>query len=96
MTVVSRQDCGFCDDVLATVRRLQAETPFELDKVDVAEDAQLAARYGARIPVVLIDAAEVGSGRITEQDLRRAIKRARWRRPISRILSRLGWNPKRG
>src|SRR5512146_2729728 len=31
-----------------------------------------------------------------EGDLRRAIKKARWRRPISRILSRLGYAPKRG
>lgn len=89
VTILSRQECHLCDVLLKMARRLQAEIPFDLNKVDIDSDADLSARYGSRIPVVLIDQAESCSGRITQGELRRAIKRARWRRPISRILFHL-------
>jgi hypothetical protein len=41
------------------------------------------------VPVVLIDEKEILSGKITGGALRKAIKKARWRNPISRILSRV-------
>jgi len=96
VTILSRQDCHLCEVAVKIARRLQEETPFSLTKVDIGEDATLTSRYGARIPVVLIDHVEACAGKITEGDLRRALKRARWRRPISRILSRLGLTPTRG
>src|SRR5438034_599205 len=89
VTILSRHQCELCDVVLNMARRLQATTPFGLNHVNIDADAQLLARYGSRVPVLLIDQVEIGSGAITEADLRRAIKRARWRKPISRILSRL-------
>jgi len=46
--------------------------------------------------IVLLDEVEHFVGKVTEGELRRAIKKARWRRPISRILSRLGFAPTRG
>ena len=70
-------------------RRIQAETPFCLCRVDIDEDHRLSERYSGKIPVILIDQVEMFNGQVKEQDLRRAIKQARWRRPISRILSRL-------
>ena len=96
VTILSRHQCELCDVVLSMARRLQATTPFDLNQVDIDADAQLLARYGSRVPVVLIDQVEIGSGALTEGDLRRAIKRARWRRPISRILSRLRATLRRG
>jgi len=94
VTILSRPDCHLCEVVLKMARRLQADRPFSLDYVDISGDTQRSAQYGTRIPVVLIDQVERLSGRITEVQLRRAIKRARWRRPVSRILSRLGLTPK--
>ncbi len=91
VTILSKPGCHLCEVVLKMARRLQADRPFSLEYVDISGDTQRSARYGTRIPVVLIDQVERLSGRITEAQLRRAIKRARWRRPVSRILSRLGW-----
>lgn len=71
-------------------RRIQAEVPFILESIDIDMDPDLAARYGTRIPVVLVDQREVGTESLTEPVLRRAIKRARWRGPVSRILSCFG------
>ncbi len=96
VTILSRHQCELCDVVLNMARRLQATLSFGLNQVDIDADVQLLARYGSRVPVVLIDQVEIGSGALTEGDLRRAIKRARWRRPISRILSRLRPRLRRG
>lgn len=89
VTILSRPGCHLCEVVAKMARRLQDDLPFHLSHMDVDADEALSARYGSRIPVVLIDQVERLSGRVMERDLRRAIKRARWRRPISRILSRL-------
>lgn len=93
--IYSRPDCHLCEGVIEMAQRLQAKIPFELDCVNIDYDSALVARYGTRIPVVTVNQQELGEP-VTERDLRRAIKRARWSGPVSRILSRLGLRPKRG
>lgn len=93
VAVLSRDGCHLCDVVMKMARRLQEEVPFSLTRTDITTDPDLTDRYGTRIPVVLIDGHVACEGKVTEGTLRRAVKRARWRRPISRILSRLGWTP---
>ncbi len=96
VTVLSRDDCHLCDVVYRIATHLQSELHIETSKVSIENDRVLMERYGARVPVVLLDEVEQFEGNVTEGELRRAIKKARWRRPISRILSRLGYAPKRG
>ena len=96
VTILSRDDCHLCKVVYQIALHLQSELPIEIRKVSIEGDQVLTDRYGARIPVVLLDEVEQFAGAVTEGELRRAIKKARWRRPISRILSRLGCAPKRG
>lgn len=96
MTIFSRDDCHLCRVVYRIAMHLQAELNIETSQVDIEGDRILMERYGARVPVILLDEVEHFAGKVTEGELRRAIKRARWRRPISRILSRLGFGPKRG
>lgn len=90
VTILSRHECHLCEVVERLARTVQAEVPFTLSRVDVDAHADLAARYGDRVPVVLIDQVEVLAGAITERDFRRAVlDRARGRGPVSRILSHL-------
>ena len=89
VTILSRHDCHLCDVVMRIAQQVQSETSFALTRMNIDEHADLAARYGDRVPVVLINQMEVLSGKITEGDFRRTIKKARERGPISRILSRL-------
>jgi hypothetical protein len=89
VTILSRHDCHLCDVVMRIAQQVQTEVPFTLTRMNIDEQADLAARYSDRVPVVLINQVEVLSGKMTEGDFRRAVKRARWRQPISRILSRL-------
>ncbi len=96
VTILSRHDCHLCDVVERMARHVQTEVPFTLTRMNIDEQTDLAARYGDRVPVVLIDQVEMLSGKMTEGDFRRAVKKARWRQPISRILSRLSQKLKRG
>ena len=96
VTILTREDCHLCDVVYQIATHLQSELHIETNKVSVEGDRVLMGRYGARVPVILLDEVEQFEGKVTEGALRRAIKKARWRRPISRILSRLGYAPKRG
>ena len=96
VTILSRENCHLCDVVYRIAAHMRPEMNITTNKVSVEENTTLMERYGAKVPVVLLDGIEYFSGNVTEGELRRAIKRARWRRPISRILSRLGYAPKRG
>ena len=96
VTILSREDCHLCGVVYRIALHLQSELHIETSKVPIEGDRVLMEHYGTRVPVVLLDEVERFSGKVTEGELRRAIKKARWRRPISRILSRLGFAPKRG
>ena len=96
VTILSREDCHLCGVVYRIALHLQSELHIETSKVPIDGDRVLTERYGARVPVVLLDEVEHFAGKVTEGELRRAIKKARWRRSISRILSRLGYAPKRG
>ncbi len=96
VTILSRHDCHLCDVVLRIAQQVRTEIPFTLTRMNIDDNADLVARYGERVPVVLIDQVEAFAGKVTEGDFRRAVKRARWRQPISRILSRLSQKLKRG
>jgi hypothetical protein len=93
---MTAKDCSLCETAVALARRLQRELRFRLAERDISDDPDLRARYGLKIPVLLVDGMEIGWGELTEEMFRRTLepKRARWRRSISRILSRLG-GPKR-
>jgi len=94
--ILSRDNCHLCGVVYRIALHLQSTMPIEVQKVSIEGDRVLMERYGERVPIVLLDEIEHFAGRVTEEELRQAIKKARWRRPISRILSRLGFAPKRG
>jgi hypothetical protein len=96
VTILSRENCHLCEVVHRIAQHLQSELHIETNKVSIEGDRVLMERYGAKVPVILLDEVEQFEGKVTEGELRRAIKKARWRRPISRILSRLGYAPKRG
>ncbi len=89
VTIMSRQDCHLCRVVTRVAKHVQQDLPFHLSVVDVDSDPELKERYGDRVPVVLLNDQETLSGKVTGEALREAIKKARWRNPISRILSRV-------
>jgi len=50
--------CHLCDTARRVIEQVRAETPFELEQVDITSDPELERRYRERIPVVLVDGEE--------------------------------------
>ena len=75
VTILSREDCHLCNVVYRIAAHLQSELHIEMNIVDVDSDSSLTERYGTRVPVVLLDEIEHFAGSVTEEELRRAIKK---------------------
>jgi glutaredoxin-like protein DUF836 len=54
--------------------QVRAETPFELEEVDIAGDEGLERRYRERIPVVLVDGEEAFTFFVHPDGLRRRLR----------------------
>ena len=75
LTLYSRPGCHLCDEMKAIVARVArgVQTQVTIDEVDISTDADLEARYGLEIPVLLVDGKKVAKYRITEQELARLL-----------------------
>jgi glutaredoxin len=69
VTLYTKRDCCLCDEALEVIGRVRSEHPFDLEKVNIEADAGLSARYGERIPVVLVDGIEEFVYRVDEESL---------------------------
>lgn len=73
VTVYTRVDCHLCDDAVAQVQLIAAETGADWSTVDVDADPDDRAEYGDRVPVILVDGVEHGYYRVEPDRLRRAL-----------------------
>jgi glutaredoxin len=71
LVLVTRQGCHLCDDALHLLRSLGHDP----ELVDVDADDRLHDLYDWRVPVVLSDGAVVAEGKITREQLQRALGR---------------------
>lgn len=68
LTLYYRAGCHLCEEMLAELRALHgADFPVRL--VDVDGDADLRARYGERVPVLMGGEHMLGSGRLDRVQL---------------------------
>jgi glutaredoxin len=76
-TLYSKPGCHLCDEMKTVVRRVMesARRPTALEEFDITADADLEARYGMEIPVLLVDGKKVAKYRISEIELTRIIER---------------------
>jgi glutaredoxin len=70
VTVYARAGCHLCDDALAGLQGLRADSPFALEVVDIEADDALLRRYLERIPVVALEGVELYELFLDEADLR--------------------------
>jgi hypothetical protein len=77
LTLYSRPGCHLCDDMKAVITRVTRELPLAitLEEIDISTDADLEARYGVEIPVLLLDGRKVAKYRVTEAELARLLTR---------------------
>jgi glutaredoxin len=62
LRLLSRPDCGLCEDAEAALRRLGV--PFHL--VNIEKDPALEALYGEAVPVLIDGATEIARAPLTE------------------------------
>ena len=59
LTLYHRPGCHLCDDMRDALLAAQAAHVFQWREVDIDDDADLLARYGALIPVLCLDEQEI-------------------------------------
>ena len=75
LTVVHRQDCELCDEMIAELGVLQGELKLPpITVVDVDSDPELTRRYGLHVPVLLFDGTVVCRTRLDAAELRRLLR----------------------
>jgi hypothetical protein len=75
LTLLTRPECALCEDMLQAIEALRVRHALPpLALLDVDSDRQLQRRYGLKIPVLLLDAVPVCSGRLDQAALLRALR----------------------
>jgi predicted thioredoxin/glutaredoxin len=75
LTVVHRQDCELCEEMVAALEALGRKIPLPpIAIVDVDADPELVRRFGLNVPVLLLDGTVVCKHRLDADELRRLLR----------------------
>ncbi len=55
ITIYSRKGCHLCDDAINTLESMREELNFEIDVIDIDQNAELVKLYSDQVPVIHID-----------------------------------------
>ncbi|MCH7616480.1 MAG: glutaredoxin family protein [Chloroflexi bacterium] len=67
VTLYTKADCGLCEEAASMLKRLQRQTHFEIEYVNIEADARANELYGSRIPVIAVDGEEVAAAPLDEK-----------------------------
>ena len=73
VVLYGKAGCHLCEEARAEIDAVRARRPFELTEVDVSLDPVLHARYGERIPVVVVEGAEAFEFHVDGPELERLL-----------------------
>jgi len=78
LTIYTRPGCHLCQEMKVTVERVVRDTHAQarIEEIDIANDADLEARYALEIPVLLVNGKKAAKYRVTEEGLRRIFEAA--------------------
>lgn len=80
VTLLTKPDCGLCDDAKAVLERLQSEFPLHIETIDIGSHGGQALAMQAGVlfpPGVLLDGVPFSYGRLSERKLRRELETSR-------------------
>jgi hypothetical protein len=69
----SRAGCGLCEEMLSDLAALPAARGVAIDVIDVDGDRAARARYGHKIPVLLLAGELVCHGRLDPEEVHKAL-----------------------
>jgi hypothetical protein len=73
VVLLGKAGCHLCDEARAEIESVRAARPFDLREVDVSLDPVLHARYGERIPVVVVAGREAFEYHVDAAELHRLL-----------------------
>jgi glutaredoxin len=73
VVLYGKAGCHLCEEARAEVDAVRARRPFDLTEVDVSLDPVLHARYGERIPVLVVDGREAFEFHVDAAELERLL-----------------------
>jgi glutaredoxin len=77
VVVLTREGCHLCDEAIARVAAVCAETGERYAVVDVDRDPELQRRYTDQVPVTFVDGAQHDFWRVDPVRLKAALQRTR-------------------
>jgi glutaredoxin len=77
VVVLTRQGCHLCDDAIAQVAAVCAETGVGYAVLDVDSDPELQRRYTDQVPVTFVDGAQHDFWRVDPARLKSVLMRTR-------------------
>jgi hypothetical protein len=76
LVVLSREGCGLCLDMLHELAELElAQSLPAVTVIDVDSDAELAARFGLKVPVLLLDGSVICHYTLNSNEVLRLLRR---------------------
>lgn len=73
VVLYGKAGCHLCEEARAEVEAVRARRPFSLTEVDVSLDPVLHARYGERIPVLVVAGREAFEFHVDPDELKRLL-----------------------
>jgi glutaredoxin len=73
VVLYGKAGCHLCEDARAVIESVRARRPFDLTEVDVSLDPVLHARYGERIPVLVVAGSEAFEYHVDPEELERLL-----------------------
>lgn len=74
LTLYARPDCALCDAMEATLRVVQGEIPFQLEKIDISTNSVLQDQFSLEIPVLYINGQPAFMYALTADELRQRLQ----------------------
>ncbi|MBI3014206.1 MAG: glutaredoxin family protein [Candidatus Tectomicrobia bacterium] len=79
--IYGKRECHLCEEVKATLRKVQREIPFDLREIDIESTPELYETYKERIPLVFLNGRLAFKFRVDEKTLRRRLAREKGKTP---------------
>ncbi len=73
VTLYSKPGCHLCEEALAVVERVCADSGVAYEVVDITTSTELTSTFGEQIPVTFVDGRQHDFWRVDESRLRRAL-----------------------
>lgn len=77
LTLYTRKECCLCEEMKTAVNTVAADLPLEIEEIDVDQALDLKERYGAEVPVLLINGRKAFKYRATVKDLKKKLREVR-------------------